>query len=106
MLDEHTKERLKANWGDKAECMACNAELRLFDPLSSWECYLLAINPLDENESKVILVNEAHEVQVLQANMLDLFGRWNGEGEYMEIDPMFKPRQASALFKVLNERNP
>jgi len=106
MINEATTQKLKDNWGDKAECLACNAEIKLFDPLSCWECYILAINPNDENECKVILVNEAKEVLVLDTLMQDLLGRWNGEGEFMEIDHMFKPRQASSLFKILNERNP
>lgn len=106
MLSESEKNRLKSNWGERAEALACNAEIKLFDPLSSWECYFLAIDPMDEDNAKVIIVDEDRQVLVTDASVQDLFGKWNGQGEFMEIDPQFVPRTASSLFKVLNERNP
>ncbi len=105
MIPDSIKERLKQNWGSRADALACYAEMRIFDPLSCWECYFLALDP-DEENAKVIIVDHDRLVHVVEESANHLLTKWNGQGDIVEQDPHFVRRQASALFKVLNERNP
>ncbi len=40
MLNSDQKTKLKASWGEKASSMACMGEVRVYDTLSRWECYI------------------------------------------------------------------
>jgi hypothetical protein len=106
MLNESIRNKLMNNWGEMSECLARKAEVKLFDSLSCWECYLLAINPQDEDECISILVTEEREVIILEASLHDLLSHWNRDGEFMELDPLFVPRHAETLLKILQKRNP
>lgn len=106
MLTEKLKERLMANWGDRADCLACNAEARIYDDNSSWECYLLAINPENEDEGIGIIVYGNKISQDDTIFMPFLWERFNSQGEFMQWDESFVPRNAYELIKTLKERNP
>lgn len=94
--------KLIQNWGDKAEAMDCFAEVRVFDPLSPWECYIFAQNPENLDEVKVILVG--FDVEVCEMSLEEIFSKFNSEGEYVQIDPLFRPVKADKLLKRLRER--
>lgn len=106
MLSEKLKEKLMANWGDKAECLACNAEAKLYDPMGKWECYLIAINPEDHDEGKAIIVDAERGVSTYSIFVPQMLSRWNGYGDFMQFDEYFVPRNASALLQTLKYRNP
>lgn len=101
MLNQQQKEKLKANWGDKADSMACKAEVRVYDPTSPWRCYIYAMNPEDENQVCVLV--RGFEVETCEMDMRDLQSMFNVEGEGPIVDMEFRPRQVSQLFKLLNE---
>lgn len=101
MLSHKQKEKLKANWGEKASSMACMAEVRVYDPLSPWECYIYALNPEDEDEISCII--KGFFVEVTEWSLSELASRFNVEGERPIIDQEYRPRRAAELFKILSE---
>lgn len=102
MICNKQKQKLMASWGDKAEAMDCFAEVRIFDPLSPWECYIFAQNPENHDEVKVILVG--FDVEVCDMSLEEIFSKFNSDGEYVEIDALFRPIRADKLLKRLKER--
>lgn len=101
MLTQALKDKLKANW-PLAESMYCKAEMRVYDPLSHWQCYILAMNPADENEVACILSSKFNcSFTVWTLN--DIQNLFNAEGEKPIIDYEYRPKLASQLFKQLNE---
>lgn len=101
MLNSTHKERLLKNWGQKADSMACNVEVRVYDPLSSWECFIYAMNPEDEDEIACIL--NGFEVEVCNWRLSEIASHFNAHGEAPEVDNEFRPKRAAELFKQLNE---
>ena len=94
-------ERLKANWGEKADSMACYAEVRVYDPQSNWACYIYALNPDDEDEIACIITG--FTVEVCDWKMSELYKTYNELGLPPEVDKEYRPIRASELFKELNE---
>lgn len=108
MIPRFIIHRLKKNWGDRHESLACNAEARLYDCFDEWACYLIAINPENENEVFCIIVDHdlSPKVFTAQTEMIYLLHKWDREGGPMILDESFIPRKADTLFKILLERNP
>lgn len=102
MLSNSQREKLKASWGEKASSMACMAEVRVYDPLSPWECYIYALNP--ENEDEICCIIKGFFVEVTEWRLSELASRFNAEGEPVQVDYEYRPRRAAELFKILNER--
>lgn len=104
MLSEAQRDKLLANWGARAEALACYAEVRLFDAASSWQCYLLALNPHDEEEIICIIsTNEKASPEVTTWTLSEVFSLYNQDGEGVKIDSQYRPRRAAELFKKLSE---
>ncbi len=102
MINATQSTKLKANWGYKADAMACYAEVRLYDPLSKWQCFVYAQNPEDDNEIQCIIsAGNNLPPQVTQWTITDLRGLYNAHGEGVETDTEYRPRQASQIFKSL-----
>ncbi len=101
MLNNKQKEKLKASWGEKASSMACMAEVRFYDPLSPWECYIYAMNPEDEDE--ICCLIKGFFVEATEWRLSELASRFNAYGEPPQIDQEYRPRRAAELFKLLNE---
>lgn len=101
MLTQKQIQKLKDNWGDKAECLSCNAEVRFFDPLSKWECYIYAINPFYEDE--IYCIVKGFDVEASNWRMSELLKQFNEHGQPPQLDKEFRPMRASVLFKKLNE---
>ena len=102
MIHHVQKEKLKNNWGDKANSMACFVETRVYDPLSSWECYIYALNPIDEDQ--ILCIINGLTVEVTDWTMKELFALFNEHGDPPRVDVEFKPRRASEIFKQLNDK--
>lgn len=100
MLTTNQLKRLRANWGEKADAMECNAEVKVYDPQSKWECYLLAINPDDDDELICIVKGFGKEITTWSMSGLALL--YNDQGEGVQIDHEFRPRKASEVFKNIN----
>jgi len=103
MLTIQKKKKLIANWGDEAEAMECTAEVRVYDPLSSWECYIYALNP--ENEDEIWCIVKGFFVEVSKWSLQELFSRYNTEGELVQVDDEYVPRHVSEIYRILKERS-
>ena len=105
-LNQKQLEKLKANWGARAQALACYAEIRVYDPLSNWECYLLAVNPNDDNELNCIIsTNKWASPNVSDWTLDELNMLYNSAGESPVIDEEYRPVWAFELFKKLGKLN-
>ena len=95
------KQNLQNNWGEKAEALACKAMLRLYDPLSTWECYVLAMNPQDHDEVYCIL--HGASVEVCTCSMKEILSMYNNHGDGVQGDLQFRPRCAKQIYDKLME---
>lgn len=102
MINKSTIARLMANWGDRADAMACNAEIRLYDSSSDWCAYIFAMNP--EDPDQVVCIFNGFDVGVETASMDHLLGLFNPNGDFPLIDRDFRPMDAQILLKKLTER--
>lgn len=103
-IDAKTASKLKNNWGDKADSLACMAEMRVYDPLSNWQCYIYAVNP--ENEDEIMcLISGGKNIEPMTTawTMHELNLLYNSHGEGAEIDTEYRPRRTAELFKLLNQ---
>jgi hypothetical protein len=101
MLSQALKDKLKANWS-LAESMACKAEMRVYDPLSSWQCYIIAMDP-NNDDHIMCIISVSEWVCVLTPWLISEIGRsYNSEGERPSIDYDYRPKMASQVFKQLN----
>lgn len=100
MLSQALKEKLKKNWGDKANALDCYAEVKLIDPLSSWCCYLFA---MDEEEYLVhcLLYSNAMGVEIYTLDIAGIYSVYNEEGEHPVIDHEFRRTKITELLKRL-----
>lgn len=101
MLNSTQRERLLKNWGAPADSMACNAEVRIYDPASSWECYIYALNP--DGEDEIACMIRGHDVEICDWRLSEIPTLYNSEGNPPVVDREFRPRWAAELFKHLNE---
>ena len=104
MIKPEQMEKLKANWGEKAEGMTCLAEVRLYDPLSDWQCYIYAINPQNIDEIMCLIsCGKGLTPITTEWRLAELYLLYNNHGEGIEVDNEYRPRRVSDLFKKLNE---
>lgn len=104
MISSHKVERLKSNWGDKASSMNCLAQVRVYDPLSNWECYIYALNPEDSDEVECIIkVGKDQPACAERWFLTKIFSLFNYDGEGVKIDGEYRPRRTHELFKALNQ---
>lgn len=104
MINHNQKQKLIQNWGDKAESMSCHAEVRVYDPISSWECYLYAMNPENEDEIMCLTKTSKGDEAVTEYSSINwIQGLFNEHGEGVEVDTEYRPRRTAELFKQLNK---
>ena len=97
-IPRHVIERLKLSWGDKASALDCYAEVRLYDPMSSWECYLFAMDAQEETVS-CLLVSNMCRVDISTVSILTLASMYNSEGEPPLVDTHFRRRSILSILK-------
>lgn len=94
------------NWGESADSLQCNAEIRLYDPLSTFQCYIIAMCPDDENTLYCILhTNKCTRPVATLHPLWQLEQSYNEHGEGLEIDTEYRPRQAVEILRDLINRN-
>lgn len=103
MIPESIITKLKDNWGDPAQSMSCKAFLRYYDWASRWQCFVLAINPLDSDEMTCIIQVGKAAPDLLDWKLSEIPKLYNGEGEPPRLDEEFRPILAAQLWKQLNE---
>lgn len=103
-MNQKVKENLLNNWGERAESMACFAECRYYDDQTDWSCYLLALNPQDEDE--ILCIVDGHGVELIRWSLKEVCSKYNCVGEYVTFDKHYIRQRSAELFKKLNERKP
>lgn len=100
MITRSIKEDLKKNWGEKAETLNCYAEVKLIDPLSSWACYLFA---MDNNEEMIecLLYSDSMGVEIHTESLEEIFHRYNEQGENPVIDTEYRRTRVVELLRRL-----
>lgn len=101
MLSESQKQKLMSNWGERSDSLHCNAEVRLYFPNHSWECYLVALDPSDDNTCLCIEYFRKNIPIVLIRNLEEINGLYGQDGEPPLNDPEFRPIQAEQLLRKL-----
>lgn len=100
MLTDKIKEALKINWGDKANALDCYAEVKLMDPLSSWECYIFAMSP-DEQMLMALIYTNVMGIDIYTLSYKDLSMEYNEEGEQPIADEEFRRIKLTELVRRL-----
>lgn len=90
---------LRDNWGEKADCLACDALVRLFDEHSGYQCFLIAQGPDDEYLAIVC----GFTVYIDTIYYHDILSQYNERGEGLKIDGDFRPIESSRLLKKLKK---
>ena len=104
MLSYSQIERLKKSWGEKASSLSCKAEVRVYDPLSFWQCYIFALNPENEDEIECIIKTGRNEFPSVEKwTISEIKSLFNSEGEAVIVDQEYRPIMAAQIFKKLNE---
>lgn len=101
MINSAKKKKLMEAWGAPAENMECLAQVRVYDALSPWQCYILAMNPADGDEISCII--SALQVEVCMWSLAELGKLYNSDGEPVLIDKEYRPRKASEIYKKLQK---
>jgi hypothetical protein len=100
MLTQKLKDILKANWGDKADALDCYAEVKLMDPLSSWACYIFAMDP-NEEVVNCLLYSDAMGVEIYPQCIYNIQGMYNEHGEHPVIDTEYRRTRVTELLRRL-----
>lgn len=104
MLTDKQVLKLLTRWGEKAETLSCLAEVRVYDPLSSWQCYILALNPNDADMIYCIISGGKNiKPEACEWSLYELCMLYNSEGESPIVDHEYKPKLAAEIFKQLNQ---
>lgn len=98
MLTNEIREKLKSNWGEKADSLNCFAEVKLIDPLSSWACYLFAMSP-DEERLLVLFYNKNFGIELGEMHTYELSLMHNREGEPPEIDDEYRRMRVTEIIR-------
>jgi len=101
MLNAQQIKNLKANWGEKALTLNCFAEVKLIDTLSSWVCYLFAMDQ-DENMVDCLIYTQLRGVERHTLCMSDIHSMYNENGEHPMIDHEFRRIRVPQLLRRLN----
>lgn len=100
MLNQQIKEVLKKNWGEKAETLNCYAEVKLIDSLSSWACYIFAMDK-DEEVIQCLLYSDAIGPEIYTQCISDIYAMYNEEGEHPVIDTEYRRMRVTELLRRL-----
>lgn len=100
VIPQSIKERLLLNW-ENATSMACYAECKIHDPQSNWACYILAMNPFNEDE--IVCILRGFGVTFENYSMSSIKEMYNSFGETPVMDLEYRRIWASELFKKLND---
>ncbi len=100
MIPETIMQRLKDNWGEKADAMECYAEVKFIDTMSPWCCYIYALNPDDDDT--ICCLTAGH---IYTWSLRDLYNSYDTHGEQVFIDTEYRRRKASDLYRKLQGRS-
>lgn len=102
MIPETTKQRLRDNWGEKADAMECYCEIKFMSENPRWECYIYALDP-DNNDSIACIIPEGSQL-LWEWSLKELNQAYDRQGENFWIDEEFRRIKASTLYRKLQGR--
>ena len=82
--------------------MNCFAELKVHDTLSSWCCYVFAMND-DETIVHCILYSDAMGLEIATQSIQEIFSRYNQHGEFPVVDTEFRRMKVFHLIEKLQK---
>ena len=97
---QHT-DHLIENWSDVMYCLACYATLRVYDTQGPWQCFLIAINPQDQDEVFCIISYGKLQADVETCRLSELGQMYNSHGEPLQIDYEYRPKLAYQILRQL-----
>lgn len=100
LLSQQLKESLKKNWGERAETLNCYAEVKLIDPLSSWACYIFAMDK-DEELINCLLYSNILGPEIYTQCIQDVYSMYNEEGEHPIVDKEYRRTRVTELLRRL-----
>lgn len=100
MLDQQIKEVLKKNWGEKANTLNCFAEVKLIDRLSSWCCYIFAMDN-DEELIHCLLYSHGIGVEIYTQCIQDIYSMYNEHGESPVVDKEYRRTRVTEILRRL-----
>ena len=100
-LSSTQRKRLLNNWGDRAECMDCQAIVRVYDPGSSWECYIYAMNPEYPDEIRCLI--HGFDIEASDWLLSDMILMYNRSGSTLIVDQEYRPQHLTQLRERLDE---
>lgn len=104
-INYEQKQKLMKNW-DFSDSLQCNAEIRLYDPMSSFQCYIIAMYHEDEDTIYCIIqTNKCSPPIATLYTVLQLDEMYNEHGEGLEIDVEYRPRRAQEILTQLKTEN-
>lgn len=100
MISPKIKQKLKENWGEKAKTLNCFAEVKLIDLLSSWACYIFA---MDESEEVIdcVIYTDALGAEIYTLYIIDVQQMYNEHGEHPVVDDEFRRIRVIELLRRL-----
>lgn len=98
MLNKKILDKLQENWGERANSLNCYAEVRFYDPFSSWSCYLFAMDPMEQDDIQC-LVSEGEFFCIIHWKLHQLYSAYNCEGNSPFLDDEYRPIHMSTLVK-------
>jgi hypothetical protein len=101
MLNSDKMKKLKDNWRESGWKSDCKAEAKFYDPASKWSCYIIAVDPRDEDTILCILQGES--VEMAEWRLSELATRFNRDGEYVKEDPEYRPIAVETLLNRLRQ---
>lgn len=98
MITELAKNKLKNNWGEKADSLNCFAEVKFIDTLSSWKCFVYA---MDDNEEEVrcLIYTDSNGLQLHTCCISDIQLMYNEHGESPVIDTEYRPIRVTEIIR-------
>lgn len=100
MIPAKVYEKLKSNWGPRAESLNCFAEYKLCGKSGKWAWYLLAVDPEDDETVKCIMTRGGvPDICTTTLSNIELF--YDEDGELPEGDREFRPMRADVLYSKL-----
>lgn len=99
-MNESIKEKLRANWGERADALDCMVYVKVMglEECKQWACFIYAMDPHDESVV-LTLTRDNQDSQLIEWNLNDLMALFDQQGTYVFFDKEFRPRNLKVILK-------
>jgi hypothetical protein len=103
MLRSDQQAKLILNWGkENTDALEVNAEARIYDSRSTWQCFIYALDPYDMDT--ILCVIDGFNVELTTWKLGELNALFNDIGDSPINDTIYVPKKVKTLLKTLKER--